>query len=227
MSASYPGAAKVFTTRSAGQTIASAIINDLQDEVNAVEAGLLNGSAPVVCSNASVNNLNVAGASTFAGAVTFAGNVSVPAAFQSSNSTVLGTLQVNGAVTFSSAAQLRGALLVPQQLLTLSGVSTTFNDIAVASSAVWVALDGNSTAIIVTGITGSAGIHGRVLFLANTNVSGQGLTLVNQSVGSSVGGRFVLQGGVNKTLPNFTMVTAIFSTVALGGNANIWVIQST
>lgn len=43
MSASYPTSVKAFTTRSAGQTVASAIVNDLQDEVNAVETALVNG----------------------------------------------------------------------------------------------------------------------------------------------------------------------------------------
>lgn len=43
MSASYPTSVKSFTTKTAGQTIASAHTNDLQDETVAVEGGLLNG----------------------------------------------------------------------------------------------------------------------------------------------------------------------------------------
>lgn len=41
MSAAFPTSVKTFTSRSAGQAIASAHINDLQDEVNAVETTLL------------------------------------------------------------------------------------------------------------------------------------------------------------------------------------------
>jgi hypothetical protein len=43
MSASYPTSVKAFSNRSAGQTIASAHLNDVQDEVNAVETALVNG----------------------------------------------------------------------------------------------------------------------------------------------------------------------------------------
>ena len=66
MAASYPGAVKTFTTKSAGQTIQPADVNDLQDEVNAIESGLLNGTAPVTSSNATVNALQVSSGSTFA-----------------------------------------------------------------------------------------------------------------------------------------------------------------
>lgn len=41
--ASYPSSVKSFSTRTAGQTIASSWFNDLQDEVTAIEGGLLNG----------------------------------------------------------------------------------------------------------------------------------------------------------------------------------------
>jgi hypothetical protein len=43
MPASFPSAAKTFTSRAAGQVIASAHLNDLQDEVNAVETDLVAG----------------------------------------------------------------------------------------------------------------------------------------------------------------------------------------
>ena len=85
--ASYPSAVKSFASRSAAQTIASAHVNDLQDEVNAIEAGLLNGLAHnltistgglTVSTGATTlgGSLSVAGGSTFAGAVTFSGAVS-------------------------------------------------------------------------------------------------------------------------------------------------------
>ena len=66
MSASYPGAVKTFATRSAGQTIASAHVNDLQDEVTAIEDGLLNGTAPLNSSATTVKSLSVSGGSTLA-----------------------------------------------------------------------------------------------------------------------------------------------------------------
>lgn len=46
MSASFPNAVKTFAVRSGGQTIAAAHVNDLQDEVNAIEAALITGPTP-------------------------------------------------------------------------------------------------------------------------------------------------------------------------------------
>ena len=66
MAASYPGAVKTFAARSAGQVIDASHVNDLQDEVNAIEAGLLNATAPLNSSNSTVAALSVSGASTFA-----------------------------------------------------------------------------------------------------------------------------------------------------------------
>jgi hypothetical protein len=43
MAASYPGSVKTFTTRSTGQSIEAQHMNDVQDEVAAVESSLLNG----------------------------------------------------------------------------------------------------------------------------------------------------------------------------------------
>lgn len=43
MAASYPGSAKSFTTKTNGQTIDPSHVNDLQDEVNAIEVDLIAG----------------------------------------------------------------------------------------------------------------------------------------------------------------------------------------
>jgi len=45
--ASYPSAVKTFTAKNAGDTIQPSHIGDLQDEVTAIEDGLLNGTAPI------------------------------------------------------------------------------------------------------------------------------------------------------------------------------------
>lgn len=75
--ATYPGAVKSFTTKNAGDTIQPSHINDLQDEVTAIEDGLLNGTAPLnssritapamqVANGSTLNTLSVSGGSTFA-----------------------------------------------------------------------------------------------------------------------------------------------------------------
>ena len=65
MAASYPGSVKSFTNKSAGQSIEAEHINSIQDEVNAIEAGLLNGTAPLTSSRTIVGALS-GGASTLA-----------------------------------------------------------------------------------------------------------------------------------------------------------------
>lgn len=53
MAASYPGAVKTFTTKSdgAGNKIQADHVNAMQDEITAIEDGILNGSAPITSSN--------------------------------------------------------------------------------------------------------------------------------------------------------------------------------
>jgi len=67
---SFPSAVKAFATRNAGDTIQPSDVNDLQDEVNAIEAGYLNGTANLNSSGSTVASLSVSGGSTFAGLVT-------------------------------------------------------------------------------------------------------------------------------------------------------------
>ena len=59
--ASYPTAVKSFTSKTSGQTIAPAHVNDLQDEANAIEGGLLNGIAHNL--NADADNTRSLGSS--------------------------------------------------------------------------------------------------------------------------------------------------------------------
>jgi hypothetical protein len=97
MAASYPTSVKSFTTKSAGQTIQPAWFNDLQDEVAAIEGGLLNGTAPLNSSNSTVANLSVPGASTFTGNVTMSGTLTV--------ATIVSTSITGGSVTSYVRAQ--------------------------------------------------------------------------------------------------------------------------
>lgn len=71
--ASFPTSAKTFTTKSAAQTIASAHMNDVQDEVNAIEVGYLQGSARLNSSHSTMVALSVSGGSTILGDLTARG----------------------------------------------------------------------------------------------------------------------------------------------------------
>jgi hypothetical protein len=87
MSASYPGAVKTFATKNNGDTVQASHIDDLQDEVNAIEAGLLNGTAPLNSSHSTLATLSVTGGSTLVGDVAMSGNLAV-----TGNLTVTGSL---------------------------------------------------------------------------------------------------------------------------------------
>ncbi len=71
MPASFPTAVKTFTSRNAGDVIQPAHVNDLQDEVAAIETGYLTGTAPLVSSHVSAAaGLSVVGNSTLASTIT-------------------------------------------------------------------------------------------------------------------------------------------------------------
>lgn len=91
--ASFPTSAKTFATRSNGQIIDGSHVQDLQDEVAALEDGYLNGAARLNSSNSTVANLSVVGGSTVAAlhvtsTATFDGNV-----------TITGTLTASGGLS--------------------------------------------------------------------------------------------------------------------------------
>lgn len=74
---SYPDSVKSFVSKASGQNIDPAHVNDIQDEVNAIEAGLRNGTAPVNSSGSTVARLQVNGGSTLAGALNVTGGSTI------------------------------------------------------------------------------------------------------------------------------------------------------
>jgi len=106
--ASFPSAIKAFTTKSAGNVIQPADVNDLQDEVNAMEDGYLNGTARLNSSNSTVKTLSVLGGSTFVGNVVIGSSVTLTAG--GSIGTAGQVLQSNGSsgVVWGSASPFKG-----------------------------------------------------------------------------------------------------------------------
>lgn len=86
--ASFPTSVKSFTTKNTGDVIQAAHVNDLQDEVNAIEAGYRNGSAPLNAAGSTVTSLVVTGGSTLASLTVSGGST-------------LATLSVAGASTLA------------------------------------------------------------------------------------------------------------------------------
>ena len=64
MAASYPTTPKTFTVKAASQKVMASHVNDMQDEVAAIETGLLNGTAPVNAAASTFTSLSVSGGST-------------------------------------------------------------------------------------------------------------------------------------------------------------------
>jgi hypothetical protein len=93
MPANYPNSVPTFTNKSAGQVIGSAHINQLQDEVAAIGAGLLQGTAPLNSSNSTLANLSVPGNSSLSGNLAVGGNLSLTGNFvAASGMSITGTI---------------------------------------------------------------------------------------------------------------------------------------
>jgi hypothetical protein len=90
--ASYPTSVKTFTTKNPGDKIASADVNDLQSEVNAIEAGLLNGTANLNSSNSTLVHLSVISGSTLAGGLAVSGGFQVTGNSTVGSSITIGTI---------------------------------------------------------------------------------------------------------------------------------------
>lgn len=95
---SYPTGVFSPTNKSAGQTIQHTHINDVQDEIVAIESGLLTGSARLNSSHSTLAALSVTGGSTLAGALTLGAGIASTVSFASS-------------ATFSAGVTFNGPLL--------------------------------------------------------------------------------------------------------------------
>lgn len=107
--ASFPSAVKVFASRSDGQVINASHVGDLQDEVSAIEDGLINGTAPLNSSAVTAARLNVSGNSTFTGSAVFSSNVTVTLALTAGSVTSTGSIQTSSNVNSS------GQITAPNQ----------------------------------------------------------------------------------------------------------------
>lgn len=180
MSASYPGAAKTFTSRSAGQVIASAHINDLQDEVNAVEVNVIGALATaygvVLAGTTTTGPLQNAGAGT-AGQMLVSAGASAKPAFSGTPilaGDILGTFTLKG-----SAA-----------IFNYVGGSTTgtVNDWAPGLVANTLFVMSSASDLTVTGIAG--GYAGQMIAFIN-NGSGGNLFFAYNSGSSAASNVFI------------------------------------
>lgn len=141
--ASYPGSVKTFSNRSAGQTIEPSHVNDLQDEVNAIEAGLLNGTAPLNSSNSTVVALSVSGASTFTGAMALRGGLllggqTITLSTGDNNNLVIASTTLLAVLTVNSSGSTLNGISAPtdgRSLQIMATANLPINGEALGSSA--------------------------------------------------------------------------------------------
>ena len=181
--ANYPSADPSFSAKSAGQTIASAHVNALQEEVVAIGAAL-RGTLQHDVTLAAAKSLNVGGNSTFSGAAVFSSGVTVSSGGLTvstgnvslgQNLQVTGTSTFTGAVTFSTIVNAQ----VPSVRLSLGA------DLAVAqatwTSPGWVVQDWS-----VGGMHSTASNSSRITFAHSTGVYAVGANmLINNPVNNA------------------------------------------
>jgi hypothetical protein len=143
--ANYPTSPPSFGTKSAGQTIASAHVNSLQDEVVAIGTGLLQGTAPLASSNSTVANLSVLGNSTIAGAVNISGVVAL-----GSTGTALNCAgQIVTTTIFASAYNMNNGNVVVSNAQTTSSATTGGNQALPAQPAGYLRFTLNGSTVVV------------------------------------------------------------------------------
>lgn len=181
---SFPTSIFSPASKNTGDTIQAAHVTDLDSEVVAIEQGLRNGTAPLNSSNSTFAALS-AGASTLA------------------------AVSVTGESTMGGVTTFRAPLVMPTASTTLSGGSTRFDNVLLPSTAVLLRVDGNSTAIAISGI--STVVGGRVLYVVNAEAAAA-VTLLNEDANSSATCRLQL-GGSNRTISAGGMVVLIYDGV--------------
>lgn len=141
MSASYPNSVKSFTSKNTGDVIQPADVNDVQDELAAIEGGLLQGTARLNSSNSTVANLSVSGGSTFAGSVAFNGvNYQFPASAGSTGQALIitstGSTNVLGWLAPNAGAMILKATSDAESTTTSSTPTTlkTLSSLAIAAT---------------------------------------------------------------------------------------------
>lgn len=193
--ASFPDSIFSPASKNNGDTIQASHVTDLDGEVVAIEQGLRNGTAPLNSSNSTFAALSVTGGSTFATV--------------SAGASTLASANVSGASTLAGAVTFRSPFYVPTASTTLSGGSTRFDNVALPSTGVLLRVDGNSTAIAISGL--STATDGRVLYLANVE-SAAAITLLDEDANSSATSRFQL-GGSNRTINAGGLATLVYDGV--------------
>lgn len=190
MAASYPNSVKTFATRSAGQTIDPSHVNDLQDEVSAIEDGLLNGTAPVTSSNLTVtgalNSTVTIGAQRYRFPSSGGSTGQVLTCISTSGSTM--TLEWRAAQTLSSATgSTVGSLTVSSSGSSAPAANTLFSNSLIRAWAVFSTTPSLTAAFNVSSVVASGSTAYDFSFGTNLPSSDYVVVALSRGAGSDVG----------------------------------------
>lgn len=154
--AQFPSAVIAFTTKNAGDVIQPSHLNTLQDEVAAIEDGLLNGTAPVNSSRITAPASQI--------------TASTVTNLTATNSTVTNQTVTNSTITSLTATLgIFAGLRLTQSTISLSAGEST--GLTLSSAVVWViqsASGSTAVASTITGINNSGFSAGSVVVLTNS-----------------------------------------------------------
>jgi hypothetical protein len=194
---SFPASIKSFTTKNAGDTIQPADVNDLQDEVNALEAGYLNGTARLNSSNSTCVSLVVTGAASAAtldvsATSTLHGNVTM-----SADAAVTGNLTVLGGVLSAGHLLMRESVYT-QGSTTITPSTGTINDMVISSAVANIRMNVAAGGSTVTGFALAGGAtDGQMLWIWNVGTGSLGLS---HTTGSASTGQFACPNNATATV---------------------------
>lgn len=160
MAASYPSGAKSFTTKADGGTISASHVNDLQDEVTAVESALLNGLAHDLKFTDATYDIGKSGATR------------PRDFFLSRNATISGTMQVGGTTTFTG--------LVGHAITTTTAVGTQAD---LDPSASTILRCNNATLLTISSLVGT--VSGQRLTIVSVGAGQVDLTDSSAAAGTA------------------------------------------
>lgn len=212
MSASYPSSAKSFTTKLSGDTVQAAHVNDLQEEVRAVEVGLISGLQHHLLFTDNTYDIGASGATRPRNVYIAQGILAGGAVTVGAGLIVSGTSLIAGHLTFtddtydigasgatrprnlylSQGAQLSGALTVGTTV-TIGGVVTAASQIRAGayhsttqslSDSTWSSLSMNSEDYDVGSVHDTATNNSRMTIPSG----GTGFYLVTGAVGFAASG---------------------------------------
>ena len=167
--ASYPTTNKTFASRSNGSIIDASHVNDLQDEVAAIEDGILNGTARLNSSGSTVATLSVAGGSTLAGTLQVTGGSTFTGAVKF-NGGITSTVSFTSSVTFDAGVTITGTLTgsinTPPTVRVRSSANTSLS----TSGEKWVGLSWDIEDYDSTGMHSTATNSSRLTFAGSTGI---------------------------------------------------------